>query len=108
MLFCFGFVAAGASFALLSQVLSCFDEGRKYFSLYACMPRRLVSFVSVQQTFLFCIPRKAERVAFHLLFSSGMGKWLPEEGEGAMFDVFQHPSAIWCFFLLLELLIHRR
>ena len=74
MLFCFGFVAAGASLVLLSQVLSSFDEAPKYLPLDACMPRLFVSCVLVQQRFLFCIPGTAARGVPFVVFK--------RDGEG--------------------------
>jgi hypothetical protein len=61
MLFRFGFVAAGASLVLVSQVLASFDEAAKYFSVAARIPRLFVSCVLVQQRFPFCIPVNAAR-----------------------------------------------
>ena len=61
MLFRFGFVAAGASLVLVSQVLASFDEAAKYFSVAARIPRLFVSWVLVQQRFPFCIPVNAAR-----------------------------------------------
>ena len=74
MLFRFGFVAAGASLVLVSQVLASFDVAAKYFSVVARIPRLFVSCVLVQQRFLFCIPGTAARGVPFVVFK--------RDGEG--------------------------